>query len=407
MRLDALRYCSLGFVFAALLLAGCDSRKSKAPEGDAPEGASAQDASAGLSAADRAAIDELLSGLNRKTRRFEYAQVTKAQNARLFVHLARTTTDPVVAAAALRALPTSLAKKESAKELPQEDLERALLKHLDSKEAEVLAAALTAAPIALLQGKGSSALSSRLLQLAQGDRPAPERAAALEALAAARLRPRPAEFTAAFTAALAAKEPHLVAIGLRSLAKGNASFPPGSPEHARLVELTGHTDPGIRGEALRLLALSRNAVDAAVLEKLQGALRDEHAFVRAQACEALARVGEKSTIHALAPLLDDEAPSRYDLSGWTRVDGRPGVLRHRMRGRKLVRDSAAYAIAELSGEELASAATPEPPGKVDGKKKVDAKKKAKTPDAAAVKAWYQRARSRIPAASTPSVAAKP
>lgn len=160
---------------------------------------------------------------------------------------------------------------------------------------------------------------------------------------------------------------------------------PNAELRRRALELTAHGDPGVRGRALRLLASrARRRVPAwpprgagwgpqngvailtsldqpayvpvslwdATLARAWAARVDPHPYVRAEACEALARLGYIQAIHGLMQLVDDQQSSQYELEGFTLEDGKLGKLRHEIPGRSFVSESALHAIQTLSAGQL-------------------------------------------------------
>lgn len=222
---------------------------------------------------------------------------------------------------------------------------------------------------------------------------------------------------------LGAQQPQLVSAALAALERSadleqNARLE-NTGLRRRVLELTAHENPGVRGRALRLLAnLARRSVPPwpprgtgwgplngvavrtslrepahvpvslweAALARAWAARADPHPYVRAEACEALARLGYIQAIHGLMQLVDDRQPSHYELEGFTLEDGRPGRLRHGIPGRALVSDSVLHAIQTLSAGQLRLEPV-EPKQPVDG---------AST-NAQRVRLWYtQHARDRVP-----------
>jgi hypothetical protein len=217
---------------------------------------------------------------------------------------------------------------------------------------------------------------------------------------------------------LDSQQPQLISAALAGLLR-SAEPEQNAELRRRALELTAHGDPGVRGRALRLLAsLARRSVPAwpargtgwgprhgvavrtslhqpayvpvslweATLARAWAARIDPHPYVRAEACEALARLGYIQAIHGLVRLVDDQQPSRYELEGFALEDGRPGKLRHEIPDRSLVADSALHAIETLSAGQLRL----EP---------IDPRQPAASAsgNAQRVRTWYtQHARDRVP-----------
>src|SRR5690606_21003158 len=122
---------------------------------------------------------------------------------------------------------------------------------------------------------------------------------------------------------------------------------------ARIADLTNHSDPGVRGRALGLLAKFDGLVAPAErVELLRAALEAEEPYVRAAAADTAGRIGATEVIPRLLALTEDLAVARYDLTGWTNLGGEPGRLLHAVPGRQLVAEAALHALATLSRGEL-------------------------------------------------------
>src|SRR5690606_26773355 len=116
--------------------------------------------------------------------------------------------------------------------------------------------------------------------------------------------------------------------------------------------LVRNEDPGVRGRALQLLSSLGGNDHPQTLDHARAALNDEHPYVRAEAREALARLGDKASIHELMNRIEDGERSLYDLRGWKLLDGRTGNVRHRVTSRSKVLESAMAAIASMSDGQL-------------------------------------------------------
>jgi HEAT repeat protein len=116
-----------------------------------------------------------------------------------------------------------------------------------------------------------------------------------------------------------------------------------------VLNLLDHYDPGVRGRALAVLAEVpalteiRTRIDAA-----RRALVSRDAYVRAQAADLLARCREPMAIHELVEHVADLSTARYELRGFTRLDGTSGTLLHEVPGRPRVAEAALFAIRSLS-----------------------------------------------------------
>jgi hypothetical protein len=117
-----------------------------------------------------------------------------------------------------------------------------------------------------------------------------------------------------------------------------------------LVRGVGAQDPGVRGRSLRLLAgVSKNVRQRQETRDLcVKALEDPSGFVRSNAAAGLGMLQAVDAIPALVTHLDDGASGVYDLSGWTQLDGSPGLIHHDGSMLSRVDDAVLDALAQAS-----------------------------------------------------------
>ncbi|HOU89395.1 MAG TPA: hypothetical protein PLU22_00050 [Polyangiaceae bacterium] len=266
-------------------------------------------------------------------------------------------------------------------------LDREVIRALDSEHPAVVARALAAARLPMVAGRPGEELLAAVLRLAASDQPPARRQAALQALGSLRPSQRSPAWLERFEAALRAPEPQVIATALEVLLGSPRAWQERAELRARWVPLVtglvGHPDPGIRGRALGLLG----ALDGAAARALaRAALRDPHPFVRAVGCDVLGQTDEAAYIHDLMPLVEDRAEARYDLVGFTSLDGQPGSVPHAVPGRRRVAEAALFAV-----ETLADGAVRLPFG---GREGADERLELSIQSA---RAWYARERARLPA----------
>ena len=280
--------------------------------------------------------------------------VPQHSEAQRLTYLAETSDDPLVIEASLAAILSTYAARSTRKPGPDADLERVLVKHVKSERASTAIAALTAARIALMAEQPREGVTSAIVELAAPQSPPARRYAALEALNQLRPDRRIAHVLVAFEHALDASEPHLVSMALLALSQSGPSLEPlPDPTRARLAQrvatLLGHYDPGVRGGALLALAELPSLIDPGMrLAAAKRAMKDRDPYVRARGADLLARCREPGAIHLLIEHVSDLALARYELRGWSKLDGSPGTLVHELPGRKRVAESALFAIRSLS-----------------------------------------------------------
>ncbi len=111
--------------------------------------------------------------------------------------------------------------------------------------------------------------------------------------------------------------------------------------------MRAHLDPGIRGRAALLLA--RLAPDhGGVGREVRGLLADEHPYARSAAAEAVAEMGDLAGVHALLPLVDDEAANGWLMLPWDATSGRKRRQLHVGSHLERVDDAALRALASLT-----------------------------------------------------------
>jgi hypothetical protein len=100
----------------------------------------------------------------------------------------------------------------------------------------------------------------------------------------------------------------------------------------------------MRGRAATALA-SIGAADSATLHRM---LKDPVPYVRAQACAALARANMSEDLADVLELASSTLVARYDIRGWTTLEGEPGCESHVSSSSGYLGESAATALLLLS-----------------------------------------------------------
>ncbi len=268
--------------------------------------------------------------------------------------LAGSSDDPAVIEASLRAVLTLYSSRSSQQATPDAELDRVLIQRLRDERPAIAAAALTAARVPLMTEQPSDQLTVAIAEAAGPQLAAPRRQLALEALNWIRGDRRSADVVTAIEQALAAAEPAVLSLALLALAQSGPSIEGSSSADRtrlseRVLQLGTHPNPAVRGRALGVFTEIAWLLPAAArFETAQLSLRDPDPYVRAQAADLLLRCKEARGIHVLIEHVADLAVARYELSGWTNLDGSPGRLVHTVPGRKRVADAALLAILTLS-----------------------------------------------------------
>lgn len=334
----------------------------------------------------------LRASLSENARRFSEEQARRKDNAKLFMYMAGFSDEPLVVEASLSAISQSYSPRSTKKETPDADLDSVLLRHLRSERRSTVALALGAARLSLMMDEPSGTLIDAVAEMADPANDPARRHAALEALNDLQPQRREARAIEAFETALSAPEAHLVSLALFALEQSSRSFAaspgllPGTLG-PRVVELTRHTDPGVRGRALRLLAEVDGLADEATrYTRARELLGDEAPYVRAVAADTLSRLGRVAAVHDLVHHVDDLALARHDLAGWLTLDGTPGVVEHALPGRKRVAEAVQYAMVTLASEGLRLLQ--------DGPRPTD---EDVLQNALLARTWYERAAPDLPA----------
>ncbi len=321
--------------------------------------------------------------------RFPVEEARRKTNAKLFTYLAATSDEPRVVEAALEAISSAYSPRSTQKEAPDADLDRVLLEYLPSSQPKILAAALSAARIPLM-GKPSDRLLAAVAARGSEREDVVVRYSVVDVLNLVAPARRNDDVLRVFEAALAAREAHLVASGLEALTMSLPALS-AAPARAKLLAprvltLTQHGDPGVRGRALELLVgLEGTSEHAETFSRARAALGDSHPFVRAAGASVLARLGQRSAVHELAKLVDDKAPSQYETEAQSLLEEKPMRLVYGVPGRRHVSENALYALSVLSQGELAYSRG----GPNDTPERWDE-------TIVAAKAWYERVRASIP-----------
>ncbi len=385
----------LGLV-TGLVVGAAACSKDKKPSADEKPPASAE-APAGieltykLSPEQLKQAEDLVKKVDEKNWRFPPKQANQTKNARIFTYLAATSEQPEVVGAALQGMYSSYSSHSKRKEKPDEDFAKVVIKHLDSKDDKLVARALRAARTGMSGKEGNSELVKKVVSLADRYKSGAGRYALIDALRVVGFDLRNDELMAVFESSLQDEQPYVLSYALQALYRATRSIKNKDAVKARALELAKHADPGVRGRALELLgSISRN--DEAVRNVVLAALSDEHPYVRSEAAESTARLRYQPAIHLLMKLVDQKERNRYEIKGWTTLDGKPGRLHHDGSAWSYVQDAAINAIRSLSGNELKL--TRIAPKQVD---------EGLAKNVEEVKAWYKANKSKIPEADAPAI----
>jgi hypothetical protein len=305
-------------------------------------------------AEERLKVDQLRSQIRPDRPKFEASEVRRPANARLFTYMLATSEDPMVIEAALEAVQLAYSSRSESKALPDADLEKVLLEHVNSPEPRLQSAALSALRIPLMTELPSLELS-RALSAELGSTSSNEKKVALlDTLNLLRPNRRPVEVTSAFEQAMMDGAPFVASTALLALIGSAESLARMTPTDRnklgqKVVLLTESPDPGVRGRALHLLSSVDGLLPAdELIRSAKGLLAHADGYVRAEAALALAKRKNMDLIPGLIALAPDLSAARYEIRGWKRLDGSEGVIVHEIPGQTRVGEVALFALRDLA-----------------------------------------------------------
>jgi hypothetical protein len=303
--------------------------------------------------AQRREIEQLRSALRPGDTRFPQSELRERENAKLFMYLAGTSDDQAVVLASLDAIQSAYSSRSGKKEAPDRDLERVLLKHLESADPARAQAAFAAARIPLMTEQAGGEILGELVRISEAGSTPGLRWAALEALNLLPPTRRSAPVLQAFLSGAAA-EPGIALAALLGLSASERSLR-AAPDLrqaalARVQALATAEDPGIRGTALQVLVELDPAALDDVSTMARTAVADPHPYVRAQGAWALGTrgIGDEGDIHLLMPLIDDLGEARAVVRGPHGLDGRELETPRKARGGRFVAEVALLAVKALA-----------------------------------------------------------
>jgi HEAT repeat protein len=146
---------------------------------------------------------------------------------------------------------------------------------------------------------------------------------------------------------LSAPEPYVLDLALRNLERRNSNADPKALRE-RASTLSHHEHAAVSGAAVALLAklgaTSDDVNTTAVAKDIRDALSSPHAFVRAQAADAVVRLRYADAVPALLTLLDDAAVPEAELQSWQELEGTPSTPQQRVSQHRSVREAALLAL---------------------------------------------------------------
>lgn len=280
--------------------------------------------------------------------KLEYKEKNEKSNGPGFLYLASTSEDPKVLAEALDGMSKTYSSyTRSDKRNPVDEAYVATVsKHLASEDKAVRYWALQAAGQALIENPDSGPIAS-LNKIASDDKELGARYEALESLAKNRDWDKSDETVQVFLKALE-DEPAVISIALFRLEGKVRSISSKEEFASRTRALLKHQDPGVRGRATKISTqVVADDGQAELASELEGMLKDENAFVRSEAAEALAHLRHLSSTEKIVALLDDHEKNTYDIK-FDNLLGRKDTVHHDGSAWSRVDDSALHALETMS-----------------------------------------------------------
>lgn len=275
-------------------------------------------------------------------RRFAIGVARAPENVKAFLSLALAGAPPRLTAAALYALEAA----HAAHLAEARGLTDAVLANLESTNDEVLGAALNVSRSLFTSGVDTSAIEKRLLGLAPRLTKGPKRYSLLDSLAGLQSARIGDAHIALAQESLGDEAPYVRSRALRFLElHGHRASASSAPELAASVKLRfTDPDPGVRGRAAVVLATLGQGEPAVFRDML----KDPVPYVRSQACAALARANNFEYLTDILQLADSTMVARYDIRGWTTLEGEPGCESHTGSSSGYLGESAAVALLLLN-----------------------------------------------------------
>ena len=273
------------------------------------------------------------------------------------LHLAASATEENVLIAALKALTNSWSvvpnNADRGYNMVDDNFVAVILNRIHDERPAVQAAAIDAGGVAFRTSNTNEALLDAYLELGASGSPQ-LRYAVMQKVWQSSMPFETQERIALFTNALDAPEAWLVSTALFRL-KGHVPREDwGNAIRDKFLELTRHSDPGVRGRAAGALASMVGRLQAsdparvAAQARLVEMMDDENPYTKSEAISAQRSLNNLGAIPAIASHLDDATPNTYDIRDWQELDGSNGWTHHDGSAWSQVRDAALYAIKTMS-----------------------------------------------------------
>lgn len=331
--------------------------------------------------------------------RFVGVDERNSVNARAFLHLAATSDDPAVVAAALHALSytwSRTARRNSKRPAVNADYVTVVRARLGAKNDRIRGEALRAARLPIGGDKPDQATIDAVLALLASPGEA-NQIAALEAVYNIRAFASPrrmsgplkAKVIKAVLPLLDSKSHAVVAGAFYAFAQSAyADMPEAATLAARAKRSGKHPEPAVRAEALRLASALAPKADTELTERLLSALGDDSPYVRASAAELLAERKYVPAVHPLMKLIEDTARATRKVAGYRDLTGKPGARRFRPETGGRVDEVALRAIDELT-DSIDPKLSCSPRGRDQKQARREAVEQAQS--------WYEANKAKIPA----------
>ncbi len=279
----------------------------------------------------------------------------------VFLYLAATSDSENVLVASLKAMASCWTNSDSQVErgytMVTDTFIDVIKNRIRDTRGAVQAAALEAGAVAFRRNETDEGLLDAYLALGNAGASPALRYAVMDRVWSSQLTFATRERAALFIDALEAEEPWLVSNALFRMENAiprDVDWAP--PLRNRVLELTRHPDPGVRGRAAGTLARMVSRMPetdpnrVAATARLVEMMSDENPYAKSEGIAAQHVLRNAAALPEIATHLTDATPNTYTIRGWQRLSGSSGRTHHDGSAWSQVRDSALYAIRFLSRE---------------------------------------------------------
>ena len=315
-----------GLVNIALLmtLAGCQqSTPPAATSSPQPAGTPALSATATPVATETAAptapgaqVDTSAMLAQLEGDKFPYPEIKKKENGPIFLAIASNSQDNKAVVAALKAVVQTYSSREGSEKrnFAGDDYKAMIAKNLKSDDPAVRHWAIKASSNALGENPAPEVLDQLVAFMTDETAVEGQRVDAIDELNGMKDYTKNEKVADALYQALSDKHPAVISEALFRLSNKSYAITDKEKFLNKAIELTEHSDPGVRGRATDLVGKLGRGSEDKVKPVLKKGLKDSHPYVRSEAVSGLAFLKITDAIPDMMPLLDDSEKNTYNLS---------------------------------------------------------------------------------------------